>query len=45
MTSDPFASIALRALDQLATGVVVTDSEGRVTELNRAAERIPRRGE
>lgn len=39
------SSVALRALDQLAAGVIVTDGEGRVIELNRAAERIVRRGD
>jgi PAS domain-containing protein len=37
------SSVALRALDQLAAGVIVTDREGRVIELNQAAERIVRR--
>jgi two-component system, LuxR family, response regulator FixJ len=39
------SSVAQRALDQLAAGVIVTDSEGRVIELNRVAERILRRGD
>ena len=39
------SSVALQALDQLAAGVIVTDGEGRVIELNRAAERIVRRGD
>lgn len=33
------SSIALRALDQVATGVIVTDCEARVIDINRAAER------
>jgi PAS domain-containing protein len=36
------SSVGLRALDQLAAGVIVTDSGGRVIEMNRAAERIVR---
>jgi DNA-binding CsgD family transcriptional regulator/PAS domain-containing protein len=39
------SSVALQALEQLAAGVIVTDGEGRVIELNRAAERIVRRGD
>jgi DNA-binding NarL/FixJ family response regulator len=39
------ASVALRALDQLHAGVIVIDGAGRVIELNRAAERIVRRGD
>jgi DNA-binding CsgD family transcriptional regulator len=39
------SSVALRALDQLAAGVIIADGEGRVIELNRAAERIVRRGD
>ena len=39
------SSVALQALDQLAAGVIVTDGAGRVIELNRAAERIMRRGD
>jgi DNA-binding CsgD family transcriptional regulator len=38
-------SIALRALDQLCVGVIVTDSGGRVIEMNRAAEAIVRLGD
>jgi DNA-binding CsgD family transcriptional regulator len=34
------SSIALRALDQLANGVLVTDGDGRIIELNRVAEHI-----
>jgi DNA-binding CsgD family transcriptional regulator len=33
-------SVAPRALDQLCAGVIVTDSGGRVIEMNRAAETI-----
>jgi PAS domain-containing protein len=36
------SAIALRALDQLATGLIVTDSGGRVVEMNRPAARIAR---
>jgi hypothetical protein len=39
------SSVALQALDRLAAGVIITDGEGRVIELNRAAERIMRRGD
>jgi PAS domain-containing protein len=39
------SAVALRALDQLATGVIVTDGAGWVIELNRAAERIVRRND
>lgn len=35
-------SIALGALDQLCAGVIVTDSGGRIIEMNRAAEAIVR---
>jgi DNA-binding CsgD family transcriptional regulator len=42
---DRRSSIALRALNQLATGVIVADGEGRVIELNHAAERLLRRGD
>jgi len=34
------SSVAVRALDQFAAAVIVADSDGRVIELNRAAERI-----
>jgi DNA-binding CsgD family transcriptional regulator len=34
------SSVALLALDQLSAGVIVTDSCGRVIEMNRAAEAI-----
>src|SRR4029077_12174651 len=33
-------SVALRALDQLCAGVIVTDNTGLVIEMNRAAEAI-----
>jgi DNA-binding CsgD family transcriptional regulator len=36
------SGIALRVLDQLTGGVIVTDSDGRVIQMNRAAERILR---
>jgi len=38
-------AIALRALDQLAAAVIVADSDGRVIQANRAAERVLRRGD
>jgi hypothetical protein len=34
---------ALRALDQVAAGVIITDADGRVVEMNRAAEHVLRR--
>jgi DNA-binding CsgD family transcriptional regulator len=34
------SSVALRVLDQLCAGVIVTDNSGRVVEMNRAAESI-----
>jgi DNA-binding CsgD family transcriptional regulator len=34
------ASIASQALDQLASGVIIADADGRVVETNRVAERI-----
>jgi len=37
------SSIALTVLDQLAAAVIVTDGNGRVIEINRAAERILQR--
>jgi DNA-binding CsgD family transcriptional regulator len=39
------SSVALRALDQLAAGVIVTQGDRRVIELNRAAEEIIRRND
>jgi DNA-binding CsgD family transcriptional regulator/PAS domain-containing protein len=39
------SSVPLRALDELAAGILVTDGDGLVIELNRAAERIVRRGD
>src|ERR1700734_1253340 len=39
------SSLGLRALDQLAAGVIVTDARGRVIEMNRVAETILRRGD
>jgi PAS domain-containing protein/DNA-binding CsgD family transcriptional regulator len=38
-------AIALRALDQFAAAVIVADSDGRVIEMNRAAERVLQRGD
>jgi DNA-binding CsgD family transcriptional regulator len=38
-------AIALRALDQLAAAVIVADSDGRVIQANRAAERVLQRGD
>jgi DNA-binding CsgD family transcriptional regulator/PAS domain-containing protein len=37
------SAAAVRALDQLARGVIITDGRGGVTEVNRAAEQILRR--
>src|SRR3984893_12243572 len=37
------SAAALRALDQVAAGVIITDGDGRVVEMNRAAEHILRR--
>jgi FixJ family two-component response regulator len=34
------ATVAMRALDRLAAGIIVTDAQGRVLQMNRAAERI-----
>jgi DNA-binding CsgD family transcriptional regulator len=39
------SSIALRALDQLCAGVIVTDNSGLVIEMNRAAEAIGQLGD
>lgn len=39
------SSFAFRALDQLATGVIVTAGDGRVIEVNRTAERIVQRSD
>jgi hypothetical protein len=39
------SSVALRALDQLAAGVIVTQGDRRVIELKRAAEEIIRRND
>jgi len=37
--------VALRALDSLSSGVIVTESDGRIVKLNSAAESIVRRGD
>jgi PAS domain-containing protein len=37
------SAAAARAFDQLAAGVIITDGDGRVVEMNRAAEQILRR--
>src|SRR5205814_41409 len=37
------SAAALRALDQVAAGVIITDGSGRVVETNRAAEHVLRR--
>jgi DNA-binding CsgD family transcriptional regulator/PAS domain-containing protein len=37
------SAAALRALDQIAAGVIISDGDGRVVEVNRAAEHILRR--
>lgn len=39
------SALGLRALDQLASGVFVTDGRGRLIEMNRAAEALLRRGD
>src|ERR1700694_2149793 len=39
------SAAAARALDQLAAGVIITDGDGRVVEMNRAAEQILRRND
>jgi PAS domain-containing protein len=39
------SAIALRALDQVAAAVIVADSDGRVIEMHRTAERILQRGD
>jgi PAS domain-containing protein len=39
------SSIALSALDQVAAAVIIADGDGRVIEMNRAAERILERGD
>jgi DNA-binding CsgD family transcriptional regulator len=37
------SAAALRALDQVAAGVIIVESDGRVVEMNRAAELVLRR--
>ena len=37
------SAAALRALDQVAAGVIITDAKGSVVEMNRAAENVLRR--
>jgi DNA-binding CsgD family transcriptional regulator/PAS domain-containing protein len=37
------SAAALRALDQVAAGVIISDGDGRVVEMNRAAEHVLRR--
>jgi PAS domain-containing protein/DNA-binding CsgD family transcriptional regulator len=39
------SSVALQALDQLRAAVIVADSDGRVIQTNRAAERVLQRGD
>jgi hypothetical protein len=39
------SAAAARALDQLAAGVIITDDDGRVVEMNRAGEQILRRND
>jgi DNA-binding CsgD family transcriptional regulator/PAS domain-containing protein len=39
------SAAAARALDQLAAGVIITDGDGRVVEMNRAGEQILRRND
>src|SRR5882757_8231843 len=42
-TSPWKSAAALRALDQVAAGVIISDGDGRVVEMNRAAEHVLRR--
>ena len=37
------SAAALRALDQVAAGLIISDGDGRVVEMNRAAEHVLRR--
>jgi PAS domain-containing protein/DNA-binding CsgD family transcriptional regulator len=39
------SSVALRALDQLGAAVIIADSDGRVIQTNRVAERMLQRGD
>ena len=39
------SSVALRALDQLGTAVIIVDGDGRVIQTNRVAERMLQRGD
>lgn len=39
------SSVALRALDQLGAAVIIADSDGRVIQTNRFAERVLQRGD
>ena len=39
------SAVAVRALDQLGAAVIIADSDGRVIEMNRAAERVLQRGD
>src|SRR5438270_5044952 len=39
------SSVALLALDQLGAAVIIADSDGRVIQTNRAAERVLQRGD
>jgi DNA-binding CsgD family transcriptional regulator/PAS domain-containing protein len=39
------SSLALRALDQFGAAVIIVDSDGRVIQTNRAAERVLQRGD
>ena len=39
------SSLAVRAVDRLSAGVVITESDGRIVEINAAAERIAQRGD
>jgi PAS domain-containing protein/DNA-binding CsgD family transcriptional regulator len=39
------SSVALRALDQLGAAVIIADSDGRMIQANRAAERVLQRGD
>jgi PAS domain-containing protein/DNA-binding CsgD family transcriptional regulator len=39
------SAVAVRALDQLGAAVIIADSDGRVIQTNRAAERVLQRGD
>jgi PAS domain-containing protein len=39
------SSVALQALDRLSLGVIVSDAQGRVVEMNRVAQAMVRLGD